>query len=46
MQEPIENAMSKILWKAYETSLPDTPYRMALVLVQKLREQGYLKEQE
>lgn len=45
MNEPIENAMAKILWRYYETSLPDTPRRMAVLIVDRLKEQGYLKEQ-
>jgi hypothetical protein len=38
-----EGAIANILWKVWEESLPNTPYQMALVIAQKLREEGYLK---
>lgn len=37
-----EGAIASILWRAYETSLPDTPYRMAIYVAHQLRKEGYL----
>ncbi len=42
MDESIETTISKILWRAYETSLPDTPYRMAIVIAHQLRKAGHI----
>ncbi len=44
MQKPLEDVISVILWQAYETSLPDTPYRMAVTIVERLKQLGYLEE--
>jgi hypothetical protein len=38
-----EGAIANILWKLYETSLPDTPYRMGLAIVEQLRREGYVE---
>lgn len=46
MSEEITAEIARILWRYYETSLPDTPRRMAVVIVDRLKEQGFLKEQE
>ena len=37
-----EGAIANILWKLYETSLPDTPYRMGTAIAEQLRREGYL----
>jgi hypothetical protein len=38
-----EGAIANILWKLYETTLPDTPYRMGLAIVKQLRREGYVE---
>ena len=38
-----EGAIANILWKLYETSLPDTPYRMGIAIVEQLRREGYVE---
>lgn len=38
----LEKAIADILWRYYETSLPDTPWRMAVVIVKRLEAQGLL----
>ena len=38
-----EGAISVVLWKLYETSLPDTPYRMGIAIVHQLKREGYLE---
>lgn len=38
-----EGAIANILWKLYETSLPDTPYRMGIAIAEQLRREGYLR---
>jgi hypothetical protein len=42
-KKPLSNALATILWQAYETSLPDTPYRMAVTIVERLKQLGYLE---
>jgi hypothetical protein len=37
-----EGAIAFALWKSYEESLPDTPWRMAKVIVAILKKEGYL----
>lgn len=37
-----EGAIASILWRCYETSLPDTPFRMATVITSQMRKEGYL----
>jgi hypothetical protein len=38
----LEGAIAFALWKSYEESLPDTPWRMAKVIAAILRKEGYL----
>ena len=38
-----QGAVANILWKLYETSLPDTPYRMGMAIVEQLRREGYIE---
>jgi len=37
-----EGAIAFALWRSYEESLPDTPWRMAKVIVAILKKEGYL----
>ena len=41
-RDSAEGAIASILWRAYEESLPDTPYQMALLIARQLRNEGYL----
>jgi hypothetical protein len=38
-----EGAVANILWRLYEMSLPDTPYRMGVAIVEQLRREGYIE---
>ncbi len=38
-----EGAIASILWRCYETSLPDTPFRMGTVIASQMRKEGYLQ---
>jgi hypothetical protein len=38
----LEGAIAFALWRSYEESLPDTPWRMAKVIAAILRKEGYL----
>lgn len=42
MSEEITAEIARILWRYYETSLPDTPRRMAVVVTTELRKRGFL----
>jgi hypothetical protein len=39
-----EGAIAFALWRSYEESLPDTPWRMAKVIVAILKKEGYLAD--
>jgi len=41
-RDSLEGAIAFALWKSYEESLPDTPWRMAKVIVAILKKEGYL----
>jgi hypothetical protein len=41
-RDSLEGAIAFALWKSYEESLPDTPWRMAKVIAANLRKEGYL----
>jgi hypothetical protein len=43
-EKSLKNAITRLLWEAYETSLPDTPFRMATIIVERLKQMGYLEE--
>lgn len=43
MSEQITKEIARILWRYYETSLPDTPWRMAVVIVKKLEDAKLLE---
>ena len=43
MSEEITAEIARILWRYYETSLPDTPMRMAVVIVKKLQDAKLLE---
>ena len=43
MSEEITAEIARILWRYYETSLPDTPRRMAVVIVTKLKDAGLME---
>jgi hypothetical protein len=45
MNEALTNEITRILWRYYETSLPDTPWRMAVVIVKKLEDAGLLEKE-
>jgi DNA-directed RNA polymerase specialized sigma54-like protein len=45
-KKPITDALTTLLWQAYETALPDTPRRMAVVIVERLKQLGYLEGEE
>jgi len=38
-----EGAIASILWRCYETSLPDTPFRMGTLIASQMRKEGYLE---
>jgi hypothetical protein len=38
----VEGAIASILWRCYETSLPDTPFRMGTLIASQMRKEGYL----
>jgi len=46
VSEEITAEVARILWRYYETSLPDTPRRMAIVIVTKLQDAGLLERKE
>ena len=46
MSEEITAEIARILWRYYETSLPDTPRRMAVVIVKKLQEKNLVEGDE
>jgi len=41
-----EGAIASILWRCYETSLPDTPFRMGTVIASQMRKEGYLENND
>jgi hypothetical protein len=41
-RDSVEGAIAFALWKSYEESLPDTPWRMAKVIAAILRKEGYI----
>jgi len=41
-QNEMQIVIARGLWKSYEESLPDTPWRMAKVIVAILKKEGYL----
>jgi hypothetical protein len=41
-RDSLEGAIAFALWKSYEESLPDTPWRMAKVIAAILKKEGYL----
>jgi len=41
-RDSAEGAIAFALWRSYEESLPDTPWRMAKVIAAILRKEGYL----
>jgi len=41
-RDSAEGAIAFALWRSYEESLPDTPWRMAKVIVAILKKEGYL----
>jgi hypothetical protein len=43
-RDSLEGAIAFALWKSYEESLPDTPWRMAKVIAAILRKEGYLAD--
>lgn len=45
-RDSAEGAIASVLWRGYETSLPDTPYRMAIYVAQQLRKEGYLESND
>lgn len=46
MSEEITAEVARILWRYYETSLPDTPRRMAVVIVERLKAAGLMEGNE
>jgi hypothetical protein len=45
-RESLEGAIANALWRYYETSLPDTPWRMAVLIATQVRKEGYANEGE
>jgi hypothetical protein len=41
-RDSLEGAIAFALWRSYEESLPDTPWRMAKVIAAILKKEGYL----
>ena len=45
-EKQLRGEIAKALWTYYEFALPDTPYRMAVVIVKELKLKGLVKPDE
>lgn len=45
-RDSLEGAIANSLWRHYDLSLPDTPWRMAVIIAHQIRKEGYAKEKE